>query len=725
MTRPADSSALQREEGTLVSIVYRSPTGPWGLATFRRTDGTAFTACGDFGNSVLFEEFVLYGQRVPDLPGGDFEVAQFTSQPPSQLANIPGYLASLTGASRSGTGQLVKTFGEHTIEIIERTPDRLTEADIPQRDIELLLSGWRTLRSDRLALAKIELEGIPLYKLSKLQRVYGNQADLNNLLKSDPYCLYLHFEDIPFSTALSLASRLGISNESEAAIRGGVIAALRREAWFGHSIMHHTELTESVSRLLRIAPGAVRALLRPAVTEIRRLGLVRIDGPHIQLMKLHSAETALFSVIESWSSRVEADLENDLVPSPDMGMQLLKPMRLKQAATGQLLAGVSSLLAECFAIVQCQTFDDQIHVGKALGHILKAYDANAVAVTYTLEMLNDLSGSLGELIPATTYADLLGLDTETGFPERHAGNPIPAEAVIVFGADALGIEEMLQLLQAVPATARLYLLGCPQDLPTLSIGQPFADMIEDTRIKAFHASFWGVADAAPHRQAQELIWSGALAAADEFDPTQPISWVRCDPSLIPNLLPELLKEFAESVGVDPLADVRIAAPAAGHEVIRKSVEALTRFFAASDAPPVSFQGRHYHQGVPVVLRQPIASIQTPAFCVFHPTHVTASALTLRASNGSEVTIPAEQKVDVFDALVMPPKFIRGRRYKFVVLLAISEQCGAITNELMSSLLNTAAESLIVIGDIDALTDSMASRPSLRARSRLYLWGQDT
>ncbi|MEN1416457.1 hypothetical protein AAIG96_31800 [Pseudomonas aeruginosa] len=68
-----------REEATLVSVVFRSPTSPWGIFRFRREDGSTFEATGDFGQSVLYEEFILYGQRVPDIEGGDFLVCGFRS----------------------------------------------------------------------------------------------------------------------------------------------------------------------------------------------------------------------------------------------------------------------------------------------------------------------------------------------------------------------------------------------------------------------------------------------------------------------------------------------------------------------------------------------------------------------------------------------------------------------------------------------------------------------
>lgn len=709
-----------REEATLVSVVFRSPTSPWGIFRFRREDGSTFEATGDFGQSVLYEEFILYGQRVPDIEGGDFLVSKFTSRPPRSPKAISGYLSELTGASRASTVKLVEHFGESTIDVLERSPDMIGDAGIPERDIERLITGWKELRSDRLTLAKIEVKGIPLYKLSKLERYYGNDADLNQVIKTDPYALYVFFDDMPFPKAMALANQLGVSNQSESAIRGAVIAALRREAWLGHSVIEGKQLGQLVVKLLRVHPDVVRPMLAPAVAELRRLNLIHVDERRVQLKQLYEAEQKLFAHIDKWSSLNEEDLDLDLVPSEQMELKMLKSMQLKPASAKQLLTGLSALLSECFAIVQCQTFEDQLFVAKALSLIFEAYGADAVITTYTLEMLTEASPRLGCSIPRMTYAELIGLDDETGIPLHRGTNPIEADAIVVLGADALGVEEMNYLIEAAPLDGRLYLLGCPRDLPSLSVGQPFADLLDCGQFKAFHSRFWGIPGTAKH-DAQEQIWAGAVEPdLNDFDPTQPISWLECGTDELPSMIPTLLREVAAALEVNPLADIRIVAPSTSSKAVRAIQDAIIAEFAG-DSLPITFQGRQYHIGIPVVVRQPLNSTSCPAFSVYWPTEVSPTSLTLQSLTGAEAKLTQDDRIDVFDALVMTPKFVRGRRYELVVLIALADQCGAINQELVSSLLNTSARSLIVAGEIRDLANGFAERQSSRTRSKLLNW----
>lgn len=712
-----------RQEATLVSVVFRSPTSPWGIFRFRKEDGATFEATGDFGHSVLYEEFVLYGKRVPDIEGGDFIVSKFTSSPPRSPKAISGYLSELTGASRASTVKLVEHFGERTIDVLERSPDMIGDAGIPERDIERLTTRWKELRSDRLTLAKIEVKGIPLYKLSKLERYYGNDADLNQVIKTDPYALYVFFDDLPFPKAMALANQLGVSNQSESAMRGAVIAALRREAWLGHSVIEGKQLGQMVVKLLRVHPDVVRPLLAPAVAELRRLNLIHVDERRVQLKQLHEAEQKLFSHIAKWSQLNEEDLDLDLVPSEQMGLKMLKGMNLKPANTKQLLTGVSALLSECFAIVQCQTFEDQVFVAKALSMIFEAYGADAVVTTYTLEMLIEATPKLGCAIPKMTYAELVGLDDETGIPLQRGANPIEADAIVVIGADALGVEEMNYLIEAAPLDGRLYLLGCPRDLPSLSVGQPFADLLDCRQFKAFHSRFWGIPSTAKHN-AQEQIWAGSVnPELEDFDPTQPISWLECAADELPNLVPTLLNELAKALALDPLADIRIVAPNTSTKTIKAIQDAIISEFA-DEGLPIKFQNREYRIGIPVVVRQPLNSTSCPAFSVYWPTEISPTSLTLQSMTGAEAKLTPEDRIDVFDALVMTPKFVRGRRYELVVLLALADQCEAINQELVSSLMNTSAKSLIVIGEIRDLATGFADRQSSRTRSKLLNWVSD-
>ncbi len=721
---PDHLAGLKREEGTLVDIQFRSEAGLWGIGLFKRMDGSTFTATGDFGHTVLYEDCILYGERKPDLDGADFDVAHFTSMPPKSTSQLSGYLSALTGTPRASTVKVVEMFGDHTIDMLERSADRLVEAGIPERDVDRLRKGWEELRSNKLALAKVDIEGIPPHKLSKLQRSLGYSIDLNAAIKEDPYLLYVYFDDMLFTSAQSLARRLGVPNDSVSAVKGAVIATLRKEAWLGHSYIEGKPLIDSVVNLLKIDRSMVRPLIGNAVTELNKSMVIHVAESRVQLMSLHLAERKLIELAVEWT-QYDADELDDLVPTEEMGLKLLKPLKLKANDAKPLCAGLLALLGDRFGLVQCETLSDQITIARGLNLILNGFGADTVFATYTSEMAIELSKRLGEDANVLTYAALVGLDPDTGVPIQREGCPISADVVVLVAADALGVEEMTHVLEAMPKTGRLFMLGCPKDLPSLTVGKPFVEMVQVKDIKSYLASFW-----LPARTVERLtnsrVWTGTLTPKlDKFDPNDPIAWLPIPREMIPMVLPELIKGLAGAKGVHPLHGVRMVTPAQRGadpvgDVHQWLAPSLAKSILDSDEPSV-FQGKAYIPGLPVVIRQPIGNANHPAFSVFTPELVSGTGMRLKTEDQACFDIDQHTRIDVFPAVVMTPKFIRGRIYEVVVLLVLKEHHHLINQELLSTLLNTTRTTLVLAGEIDGLGDGFADRAGSQIRSKLPNW----
>lgn len=720
----APSADLNRLEATLIDIVFRSPAGPWVIGCFKRSDGGTFHATGTFGHCVLYEDFVLHGQRVPDVEGADFEVRQFTSTPPKSTSALPGYLAALTGAARSSTVKLVGHFGEHTIDILERSPDRMFEAELPERDIERLHKGWIELRSNQLALAKVDIEGIPPHKLSKLQRCLGYSVDLNAAIKEDPYLIYVHFDDMLFSSAQSLAKRLGIPNNTVSAVKGAVVATLRREAWLGHSYVEGKLMLEACSKLLKVAKDEISPLIRDAVASLILQKIIHVEDRRAQLTPLYAAERKLIRLAVEWS-QFDNEGMDDIVPSEEMWVKLLKPLKLKISECRQLTQGLRSLFESRFGIVQCETLADQVTLSKAINHTLMAFGTDTVFATYTCELADELTSVLGERACVLTYAALVGLDPDTGVPIQRAESPISAEVVVLVAADALGVEEMTYIMEAMPKTGRLFMLGCPKNMPSLTVGQPFEEMVKVKDIQCFHASFWLSGESETRKFSSQIWTKGLEPKLKEFVPAEPISWLSIPREYIPQALPELIKGLAGALKVNPLLAARVVTPSPrALDPIGDVQQWLSEGIVTSmipDAETMDFQGRPFVKGLPVVIRQPLAGADHPAFSVYTPTEITASTMRLESRSGFTKQISLHDRIDVFPASVMTPKFIRGRIYEFVVLIVLKEHHNLVTQELIATLLNTTKSTLVIAGEIEGIEQGFANRPRTHARSILNQW----
>ncbi|MCK1788898.1 exodeoxyribonuclease [Pseudomonas violetae] len=721
---PAAVDGLLREQAILSSIQYHDPHGPWALCIFRRDDGTTFTATGSFGQSILYEEFILYGKWSPDIPGGDFDTASFSSMPPKALETLPRYLSSLTQnrVQISATSKAVQHFGENLIDILERAPGRLVEAGVSTNDAEVLGNTWATERSNQLALAQIDLEGIPPQRLGTLQRRLGYMTDLNTALRQDPYLLYVHFDDMLFSTAQSLAKRFRVTNDTVSAVKGAIVAILRREAWLGHSYIEGHPLMEGVGKLLNLDRTVLFDLIKEAVTQLCLAKVALAEDKKLQLYNLYEIEKSLVEKAASWTKLNADDLE-DLVPSEAIAQKLLRPLKLGAPAARTLGAGLCCLMAERLALVQCETLHDQLTIVQGIQLFLNAYGSDVVVSAASREMVAELSKTLGDDAQVVGYAELIGLDPVSGVPLQHQQSPIQADVVVFVGTDALGVEEIHFLLEAMPKTGRIFMLGAPKDLPSQTVGQPFDELAKVPEIRTFIASFW-LSARTEHRIAAKDVWSGSIKPDDSFDPSRPVSWLNTPRDDIAAVVNFLLRELSDSCEISPLHDIK-AVIARQHADVPGSdaIAWLTRSIAAEfigGAEPIEFQGKPLYKGMPALVRQAL-SLEHPAFSIFDATELTSEKMVATPRDGSPVVLNLKRNLNLFHGAVLTPKFIRGRVYEFVILIVLKEHMGLLNAELLSTLLNSTKRSLILVGELDDVAASFPGNEPTRVRSLLPKW----
>src|SRR3546814_7444795 len=77
----------------------------------------------------------------------------------------------------------------------------------------------------------------------------------------------------------------------------------------------------------------------------------------------------------------------------------------------------------------------------------------------------------------TTLHRLLGTIPDSPRFRHHADNPLPFDVVVVDEASMIDLPLMAKLVEAVPASARLVLLGDPDQLPSVAAGDVLAGIL--------------------------------------------------------------------------------------------------------------------------------------------------------------------------------------------------------------------------------------------------------
>lgn len=119
--------------------------------------------------------------------------------------------------------------------------------------------------------------------------------------------------------------------------------------------------------------------------------------------------------------------------------------------------------------------------GKAAARLKQSIDASLLELTEAVRPELDLASLVQRMGAARTLHSLLGARPDTRHFAHHAGNPLDVDVLIVDEASMIHLEMMSALLQALPPTARLVLLGDKDQLASVEAGAVLGDLCRDAQ----------------------------------------------------------------------------------------------------------------------------------------------------------------------------------------------------------------------------------------------------
>jgi exodeoxyribonuclease V alpha subunit len=141
--------------------------------------------------------------------GLQFKTQALRVVPPSTLEGIEKYLGSgmVKGIGPHFAKKLVQAFGEQVFDVIEQTPERLTELDgIGPKRKKRVVEAWEAQKIIREIMVFLHSHGVGTARAVRIYKTYGNEAIAR--VQENPYRLALDIHGIGFKTADALAQRL-------------------------------------------------------------------------------------------------------------------------------------------------------------------------------------------------------------------------------------------------------------------------------------------------------------------------------------------------------------------------------------------------------------------------------------------------------------------------------------------------------------------------------------
>jgi exodeoxyribonuclease V alpha subunit len=491
--------------------------------------------------------------------GEQFKVDRYESVVPSTIAGIQKYLGSgmIKGIGPVFAKRLVEAFGEETLKVIERTPGRLAEVEgIGAKRQQRITTAWAEQREIREVMLFLQGHGVsPAYAV-KIFKTYGQAAIAT--VRDNPYRLARDIRGIGFKTADKIARELGIPADSPLRAAAGLLHTLNELTDDGHVYVPEAELLRATGEALEIPaallPGALTALSADEAVVVEPLP----TGSAVYLPGLHVSETQL--------ARRVGDLLRAPRAIPPIDMAEALPwveQKTNLALTEEQRQAVRLAFQEKLLILTGGPGTGKTTILRAVIRLLVAKKLRMHLASPTGRAAKRLAEVTGH--EASTLHRLLEWNPREGGFQRNARNPLETDIVVVDEASMIDVLLAHHLLQAMPVTATLLLVGDADQLPSVGPGTVLQDMLAVPGIPAIRLT------TIFRQAAQSRIVSNAHRVNHgEFPDLSVVAAGRTQDFFFleedePPKLQELIVDLAQRrlpgrYGLDPSGDIQVLTP---------------------------------------------------------------------------------------------------------------------------------------------------------------------
>ena len=506
LTESADGTSAGSDSGT------RTGSRPAGSAEQPDTSelGDVMTCVGYPVSISEGESCVVEGEYTTHpVYGEQLRVRSYRMIAPENAQAMYRYLAagSIKRIGPAMAARIIKMFGDDTLRVMEEEPEKLARVKGISLNIAREIGAQMEDKKDlRDAMIFLQKYGIGSAHASRIWQTYG--MGLYEIMKTNPYRLAEDIRGIGFATADEIARRIGIRADSEYRIRSGLLYNLFMASGEGHSFLPRDILLKRTGELLRLPPDEVLLQMENLAIEgrlkIRWRGEDRSEA-EVYLTGVYRREQEIARMLLDLDARLRGSSKDkaglrkmeDRISALEKEEKItLDPLQRKavlEAASNAVL-----LISGGPGTGKTTTINTIIRFfkGEKLEVVLAAPTGRAA------RRMSEATG-----YPAMTIHRLLGVRSpedsdpgEGGFPdagreysaggsagekqggfsyfERGKDNPIKADVVIIDEMSMVDMNLFHALLMAVPAGARLVMVGDVNQLPSVGPGCVLQDLIE-------------------------------------------------------------------------------------------------------------------------------------------------------------------------------------------------------------------------------------------------------
>lgn len=459
--------------GSVERVVFTNDKNGYSVIEIASEDGS-ITATGTMPGISVGEELHLIGEfKNHPVFGEQFNVKTYERALPSTITSILKYLSSgaVKGVGAATALKLVNTFGDKTLEIIEKEPERLSEVKgLTKARANKISEEFKQLFGVKMLMTELGKYGITPEETVKIFKIFGTES--MNFISANPYLLCDEPMNISFERADKIAFSQKNSIDINCRIRAGICYILKHNMNNGHTCLPIDRLVEACANFLDTNKDNVETNLDNLFEE-GSLQRDIISGREFAFLNsMHSGEIYIAGrllMMMKFPARSITGVEESI--SQIEKNQNIEYANLQKKAIKEALEKGLLILTGGPGTGKTTTLNALINILEANGEKIFLAAPTGRAAKRMAEVTKREAKTIHRMLEVEW-------DTEdTPRFKKNEKNLLKCDALILDEVSMMDINVFEGVLKALPLGTRLILVGDSDQLPSVGPGNILSDLI--------------------------------------------------------------------------------------------------------------------------------------------------------------------------------------------------------------------------------------------------------